>query len=66
MTYTLQQLNTKESTCNTSIESYQNEKDLEAVYVWDYIVKDNLNELIDTTYTNKMHLFPVAHHLRTS
>ena len=42
--------------CNTSIESQQNEKDLEAVHVQDYTTKDDLKELIGTTNTNKMHL----------
>jgi len=42
--------------CNISIESQQNEKNSKAVYVWDCAVEDDLNELIDTTYTNKMHL----------
>ena len=39
-----------------SCESHQNERDAEVVQVWDYTIKDDFNELIDTTYTNKMYL----------
>ena len=37
-------------------ESHQNKKDLDVVQVWNYVVKDDLNELISTIYTNKIHL----------
>ena len=43
--------------CNTPIETHQNERDLEAVQVWNCTVEDDLKELIGTTHTNKMHVF---------
>ena len=43
-------------TCNTQIESHENERDLEIVQEWDYTVGEELKELIGTTYTNKIHL----------
>ncbi|KAL5172315.1 hypothetical protein HKD37_16G045094 [Glycine soja] len=42
--------------CNTPLESHQNERDPKVVQVWDYTVEDDLKELIGITYTNKMHL----------
>jgi len=42
--------------CNTPIETHQNERDLEAVQVWNCTVEDDLKELIGTIYTNNMHL----------
>ena len=41
---------------NTLCESHRNKMDLETMQVWDYIIKNDLKELIDITYTNKMHL----------
>ena len=43
--------------CNTPIESHQNEKDSKFVQVLDCTTENDLKEFIDTTYTNKMHLF---------
>lgn len=43
--------------CNTLDESHQEERDSEVAHVWYYTIEDNLNELIDTTYTNKMYIF---------
>ena len=43
-------------TCNTPIESHQNEKDPKAVQVWNCTTDDDLKELIDITYTNKIHI----------
>ena len=42
---------------NTLNKSHQNERDLEAIQVWDYTIEDDLKELIGTAYTNKMPLF---------
>ena len=36
--------------------TYLNKKDLEILQVWNYIIEDDLNEWIDITYTNKIHL----------
>ena len=44
------------TTCNTPIESHLNERDLETMHVWDCTIENDLKELIDTTYTNKMHI----------
>jgi len=41
---------------NTLIESHQNERNPKVVHVWDNAVKDDLKELTNTTYTNKMDL----------
>ena len=54
-----------EEICNIPNESHQNERDPKVVQVWECTVKDDLKELIGTTYTNKMHLLSVAHLLRT-
>ena len=44
------------SHCYTQDKSHQNKRDPKAGQIWDCIVKDDLKELIDITYTNKMHL----------
>ena len=36
--------------------THPNERDPEAIHVWDGTVKDDLKELINIIYTNKMHI----------
>ena len=42
--------------CNTAIKSQQNEKDPKTMQVCDCTVEYDLKELIDTIYTNNIHL----------
>ena len=42
--------------CNPPIESHQNKRDPETIYVWDCAIEDDLKKLIVITYTKKMYL----------